>query len=95
MTSRRDFLKLLLLAAPIAAHLDIDKLLWIPGEKTIFIPSGKSLSASDILALELERILPYTKDLFNGDDIFYAFINSKKQISRAPNIQESMHIWTT
>lgn len=34
---RRDFLKYLL-ATPIAAELDIEKLLWVP-EKTIFLPT--------------------------------------------------------
>jgi len=34
---RRDFLRFLL-TAPIAAQLDVEKLLWVPGEKTIFIP---------------------------------------------------------
>lgn len=35
---RRSFLKFLL-ATPLAAFVDYEKLLWIPGEKTIFIPS--------------------------------------------------------
>lgn len=35
--NRRDFLKYLL-ATPIAAELDVEKLLWVPGEKKIFIP---------------------------------------------------------
>lgn len=34
---RRDFLRLLL-ATPIAMQLDVEKLLWVPGEKKIFIP---------------------------------------------------------
>lgn len=34
---RRDFLRFLL-AAPIAATVDVEKLLWVPGEKTIFLP---------------------------------------------------------
>jgi hypothetical protein len=38
MMHRRDFLRLLL-AAPIAATLDVERLLWIP-EKKIFIPAA-------------------------------------------------------
>lgn len=42
MRSRRDFLKFLG-ASAIGLHLDIEKLLWVPGEKTIFIPSEKQI----------------------------------------------------
>lgn len=39
-TSRREFLRLL--ASSTLAHtLDIDKLLWVPGAKKIFLPSLK------------------------------------------------------
>jgi hypothetical protein len=34
---RRDFLKLLL-STPVAAQLDVEKMLWVPGERTIFLP---------------------------------------------------------
>jgi hypothetical protein len=68
--NRRDFLRYLI-AAPIAAHLDVEKLLWIPGEKTIFIPSGKVLSISQIVAIEFERVLPKIRDMFERDDLFY------------------------
>lgn len=40
--NRRGFLKALLsgTAGAVAAHtLDLDRLLWVPGEKTIFLPS--------------------------------------------------------
>lgn len=36
---RRDFLKLLLATAA-AEYVDYEKLLWIPGEKKIFIPES-------------------------------------------------------
>ena len=36
---RRDLLKLLF-ATPAALVIDVEKLLWIPGEKKIFIPSN-------------------------------------------------------
>lgn len=44
---RRHFVASLL-GMGIAAHqLDLDKLLWVPGEKTIFIPSRHPLWMSD------------------------------------------------
>jgi len=69
--NRRDFIKFLL-ATPIAATLDVEKLLWIP-EKTIFIPSvaNPGLYYSQIIAIELERIMPKIKDLFERDNTFY------------------------
>lgn len=39
---RRDFLKFLL-STPIAATIDVEKLLWVP-EKTIFIPSDAQIA---------------------------------------------------
>jgi hypothetical protein len=71
MMNRRDFLKLLL-SAPIAYELDIDKLLWVPGQKTIFLPSPKKiLTITEIVAIELERIGPTIAKLFDRDDFFY------------------------
>ena len=62
----------------VASHiLDVDKLLWIPGEKTIFLPPIKQLSNAEIIALELERIVPRLKVLFERDDAFYSYIERK------------------
>jgi hypothetical protein len=72
--NRRDFLKLLL-SAPIAYQLDIEKLLWVPGEKTIFLPSPKKiLSMSEIIAIEMERILPKLASVFERDEVFYRLL---------------------
>ena len=38
--NRRDLIKYLL-ATPIASQLDVEKLLWIPGEKVIFTFNSK------------------------------------------------------
>lgn len=37
--SRRQFLKTALAGAAIAATVDVEQLLWMPGEKTIFLPT--------------------------------------------------------
>lgn len=74
--NRRDFLKFLI-ATPIAAHLDIEKLLWIPGEKTIFLPSDGFISISEIVAMELERVIPQMRTLFERDDMFYKALDRK------------------
>src|SRR5258708_2049208 len=45
---RRSFLHFLL-ATPLAAVIDYEKLLWIPGEKTIFIPSPKQVEFMNLI----------------------------------------------
>jgi hypothetical protein len=75
--NRRDFLKLLL-SAPIAYELDIDKLLWIPGKKTIFLPPPKKiLTITEIWEAELARIGPKIATLFERDDLFYKVLDKK------------------
>lgn len=82
---RRDFLKFLI-ATPIAAHLDVEKLLWIPGEKTIFLPS-KALSLSEITEIEIIRIMPKLRSLFERDNLFYRLLQGKSVeiVSGKPN----------
>lgn len=47
---RRDFLRLLL-SSPAAQYVDYEKLLWIPGEKKIFLPSDPLGTFFDLDAL--------------------------------------------
>jgi hypothetical protein len=69
---RRQLLKLLALGV-VGHTIDVDRLLWVPEVKTIFIPTTKKvLSYSEIVALELERVLPKMKQLFERDEIFFA-----------------------
>lgn len=70
--NRRAFIRAIL-ASGVAHTLDLDKLLWIPGQKTIFLPSKTihRLTASQIIALEVERITPRIRELFERDDMFY------------------------
>jgi hypothetical protein len=76
--SRRDFLKLLA-SGVIAQELDLDRLLWMPGKKTIFIPSGSStISLSKIVEIEMERMIPKVRELFERDDMFYRAMIEKK-----------------
>jgi len=71
--NRREWFKLMMTGAA-GLVLDPDKLLWVPGQKTIFIPSGRSLTYSQIVSAEYERILPHIRTLFERDDIFYKTI---------------------
>jgi hypothetical protein len=76
--NRRSLLKLLSLGA-VSHTLDLDKLLWVPGEKTIFLPPIHRLTESDIISIELARILPTIKNLFNREDMFYrSLVNDKR-----------------
>lgn len=55
----------------IGHELDIDKLLWVPGKKTIFLPSSSPLSYSSIVAAEWERMVPRIRTIFEMDNAFY------------------------
>jgi len=76
---RREFLRLLAWSVP-ALNLDLDKLLWVPGQKKIFLPSP-SLSIADIVACELMHILPYLQYAFEKDDDLYQTIKNRKTLS--------------
>ena len=74
--NRRELLKLLLSGAAGYA-LDVDRLLWVPGVKKIFIPSG-NISISSIVDIELKRITPKMISLFERDDTFYRTMKNQK-----------------
>ena len=75
--NRREWLKLILSGAAGLA-LDPEKLLWVPGQKTIFIPPGKILTYSQIVSMEYARIIPHLNNVFERDDMFYKVIKSTK-----------------
>lgn len=76
MVNRRAFLRILALGV-VGHELDIDRLLWVPGSKKIFLPS-KGLTESQIIALELARIAPKIATLFERDSTFYTLINKRE-----------------
>jgi hypothetical protein len=75
--NRRQLLKLLA-SGLVGSTLDVDRLLWIPNTKTIFLPSiikpRSSLTVSMIMEAELARIYPHIRSLFERDDILYRAI---------------------
>lgn len=73
MIDRRSFLRHLL-SLPIAATLDVEKLLWIP-KPIITIPG---LTVSQITAIKLNRLLPKLKYLFDRDDTFYTLLSKDR-----------------
>jgi hypothetical protein len=74
--NRRELLKLLGMGV-IGYTLEVDKLLWVPGQKTIFLPHSKYISMSQIVDIEIQRIIPKLKYLFERDDTFYAALDKK------------------
>jgi hypothetical protein len=78
--TRRQILRLLALGVG-SLELDIDSLLWVPGKKTIFIPDvPKHVSMSQIVAAELERIVPHIRSIFERDDLFYEVLAKEAHI---------------
>jgi hypothetical protein len=72
--SRRSCLKLLLTTS-IAGSVDVEQLLWTP--KPIVVVSRPGLTTAQIVELELQRISPYLKSLFERDDHFYTVLNKR------------------
>lgn len=77
MVNRRAFLRILALGV-VGHELDIDRLLWVPGSKKIFLPTKSGLTESQIIALELQRIAPKIATLFERDSTFYTLINKRE-----------------
>jgi len=67
MMERRELLKMLSFFV-----VDPEKLLWIPGKKTIFIPNE-----IDIAALEWEKLTRQIPSLFDRDHAFFKAITSR------------------
>ena len=84
--NRRQLLKLLGLGV-IGHTLDVDRLLWVPGAKKIFIPEPR-FSEAQIVAIELERVLPKVKELFERDIYFFQnlYSNSPRCLGVITNI---------
>lgn len=84
--NRRHLLRLL--SAGLIGHtLEVDKLLWVPGAKTIFLPpmpvGVRGLNISDIIAYEMERVAPMLKHLFERDEMFYRTLPDAEIIKMA------------
>jgi hypothetical protein len=62
----------------IGHELDTDRLLWIPGQKTIFLPSTSitGISWSEILRTEMDRYASRINELFERDCLFYAALKN-------------------
>lgn len=75
---RRQFIKLIASSAVAAYALDPDKLLWVPGEKKIFIPPAKRLIyASELLESELNSFGVAVRDLSEFHSFFYNVIEGQ------------------
>lgn len=88
---RRAFIRAIL-ASSVAHTLDIDKLLWIPGQKTIFLPSIHRLTESQIIALEIERLTPRIRQLFERDDLFYRALSKQSIVVGTGDIRIPLEI---
>jgi len=72
--TRRDLLKFFL----ITPFIDYEKLLWIPGEKKIFVLNKPVLNETQLLAMELEKLIPGLSQLFKRDNAFYESIRNAR-----------------
>lgn len=77
MLKRREFLALLA-SGVVGSTIDVDRLLWVPNVKKIFLPSITRLTTSQILEVELARIFPHINTLFERDDVFYQAFTTRR-----------------
>ena len=78
MVNRRELLKLIALG--VVGHnidYDIDRLLFVPGERTIFIPPTDSFTYSQIVEIEMRRVANKLSSLFERDALFYKIMENK------------------
>lgn len=90
---RRHFLKLIALGV-VGHELDLDRLLWIPGQKKIFLPQ-QGVSISELVAVELERVavelermIPKLRELFERDDYFYRVLQKQDALIMASEMKK-------
>jgi hypothetical protein len=79
MTSRRAFLRSLL-ALPIAATFDVEKLLWIPGQM-IAVPTTYEtvrITLDDVNAVALRMFVPLVDQFFKADPFIAKLKDSTK-----------------
>lgn len=87
--NRRDFLKFLL-ATPAATFVDYEKLLWIPGEKTIFLPPA--VTHMQLLEMFYGSSFRYINHLFSENDniLWNALKADKEQIEFVNKIKRNV-----
>ena len=86
---RRHFLKLIALG--VAAHeLDLERMLWVPGGKKIFLPPAH-MSISEIVSVEIERMLPKIQGLFERDDYFYQILKKQDALILGRHMRVPLH----
>lgn len=79
---RRRLLKLLALGV-VGLELDIDRLLWVPGEKKFFIPTGNlAQEFNRLIDLQVQRNLTELLQLFERDYRFFTMINDGDSVGK-------------
>ena len=79
--NRRDLLKVLLGSAA-ATFVDYEKLLWVPGEKRIYLPSPTHTNLKAIIEYEMNRLRPHLLRLFERDNLFYTTMGTQDENRR-------------
>jgi len=75
--NRRGFLKFLL-STPLAATIDYEQLLWVPKPMIVVPGPPKLVNLSEIVAVELDRMAPHIRHIFERDDTFFKAIKHGK-----------------
>jgi hypothetical protein len=94
---RRSFIRSVLALATTSV-LDVDKLLWVPGQKTIFIPTQRQVEVissrvmriplavnySAIIELEMRKVASKIPSLFEHDELLFQRLSNRKVYAASP-----------
>lgn len=92
-STRRTFFKMIAMGAA-GMVVDPELLLWKPGAKTIFLPPT-GMTMAQVIDIEMARIIPRIRDLFERDDLFYSAIKSGKNATMTVGRDMSIPIIVT
>ena len=81
MLNRRGFLALLGLGTAGALTLDLDKLLWVPGKKTIFLPPTVFYDHETGISMRLLQQFEVT-EMFPRVDVLYGWAAKAPELSQ-------------
>jgi hypothetical protein len=91
-STRRTFLKLLFMGAG-AQVLDPDLELWVPGQKTFFLPNfPPGISLAQVISVEMSYLVPRIQELMQRDDLFYQMIRSRQPTSMTGITERGMRV---
>lgn len=91
---RRKFLQILGGSTASLYALDLDKLLWVPGGKKIFLPPEQRLIyASEVYMAEFSHMLDTLHEIYNSDNLLYKIITDNPEYKHETGMWKTVQIY--